>query len=198
MDSHGGRGSPSTRVVPGLKGRQDGRVFPQGPAEEFGDGVSREVIRGRAQAAGGDDQVGPSQRVTHGLLNGGRAIRDGHLALDHVAGIGKLAAEPLLVGVQDAAQHQFAPRIEDLEVQGGGSVRGTRAEGKPGAGRTGDWPRFRGPQASGVDDSDTMPVRWDVAGGRNIRWKTPVPGLSHASPIVWQDRVYVVAIGESP
>lgn len=43
-----------------------------------------------------------------------------------------------------------------------------------------------------------MPVRWDVAGGRNIRWKTPVPGLSHASPIVWQDRVYVVVIGESP
>ncbi|MBE7501783.1 MAG: PQQ-binding-like beta-propeller repeat protein [Verrucomicrobiales bacterium] len=66
----------------------------------------------------------------------------------------------------------------------------------PGAGRAGDWPQFRGPQASGVDDAATIPVRWDVESGRNLRWKTPVPGLAHASPIVWQERVYVAtAVG---
>lgn len=33
----------------------------------------------------------------------------------------------------------------------------------------------------------------DSSAGRlwNIRWKTPIPGLSHSSPIVWGDRVYV-------
>ena len=54
-----------------------------------------------------------------------------------------------------------------------------------------DWPQFRGPQASGVDASAPAPTRWDVEAGQNIRWRTPIPGLAHASPIVWNDRVYV-------
>ncbi len=33
--------------------------------------------------------------------------------------------------------------------------------------------------------------------GENVRWKTAIPGLAHASPIVWGDRIYVVtAVGE--
>jgi outer membrane protein assembly factor BamB len=54
-----------------------------------------------------------------------------------------------------------------------------------------DWPQYRGPRASGVDDSAPLPTTWNVATGENIRWKTPIPGLAHASPIVWGDRVYV-------
>ncbi len=53
------------------------------------------------------------------------------------------------------------------------------------------WPQFRGAQASGVDDSAPLPVSWNVETGTNIRWQTPIPGLAHASPIVWGDRVYV-------
>jgi outer membrane protein assembly factor BamB len=53
------------------------------------------------------------------------------------------------------------------------------------------WPQYRGARASGVDDSHPLPTSWDVTTGRNIRWQTPIPGLSHASPIVWGDRVYV-------
>ena len=59
-----------------------------------------------------------------------------------------------------------------------------------------DWPQFRGPQAGGVDARQPLPVEWNVNTGRNLRWQTPIPGLSHASPIVWGDRVYVAtAIG---
>jgi outer membrane protein assembly factor BamB len=66
----------------------------------------------------------------------------------------------------------------------------------PGVGQAADWPQFRGPQASGVDASAPVPIRWDLETGRNIRWKTPIPGLAHASPIVWQERVYVAtAVG---
>ncbi len=36
-------------------------------------------------------------------------------------------------------------------------------------------------------------VEWDVASGRNIRWKTPIPGLATSSPIVWGNRVIAVA-----
>lgn len=53
-----------------------------------------------------------------------------------------------------------------------------------------NWPSFRGPAASGVGDGKP-PTQWDVASGKNVRWKTPIPGLAHSSPIVWNDRVYL-------
>lgn len=54
-----------------------------------------------------------------------------------------------------------------------------------------DWPQFRGPQAGGVDSSVMVPTVWDVETGNNILWKTAIPGLAHASPITWGDRVYL-------
>lgn len=70
----------------------------------------------------------------------------------------------------------------------------------------GDWPAFRGPGASGVQDGFELPARWNadrstgpVAG---IRWRTPIPGLGHSSPIIWGDRVFVATAvresGEAP
>ena len=53
------------------------------------------------------------------------------------------------------------------------------------------WPQYRGPNASGVDASAALPTKWDVATGENIRWQTPIPGLAHASPIVWGEQVFV-------
>ena len=54
-----------------------------------------------------------------------------------------------------------------------------------------NWPQFRGPSARGLEDSQASPTNWNVETGVNIRWQTPLPGLAHASPIVWGDRVYV-------
>ena len=34
---------------------------------------------------------------------------------------------------------------------------------------------------------------WDVVTGRNIKWKTAIPGLGTSSPIVWGNRVIVAA-----
>lgn len=55
-----------------------------------------------------------------------------------------------------------------------------------------NWPQYRGPQARGVDDSKPAPTSWNITTGENIRWRTPIPGLAHAAPIVWDDRVYAV------
>jgi len=55
-----------------------------------------------------------------------------------------------------------------------------------------DWPQFRGIGASGVADTHPLPTSWDLDEGTNIRWRTAVPGLAHASPVVWGDRVFVV------
>jgi outer membrane protein assembly factor BamB len=54
-----------------------------------------------------------------------------------------------------------------------------------------DWPQFRGIGASGVADGTPLPSRWNVDTGEGVRWKAPVPGLSHSSPIVWGDLVCV-------
>jgi outer membrane protein assembly factor BamB len=45
-----------------------------------------------------------------------------------------------------------------------------------------------------VDTNAAIPTTWDVQSGKNIRWQTPIPGLAHASPIVWQDSIYVATV----
>lgn len=58
-----------------------------------------------------------------------------------------------------------------------------------------DWPGFRGAGGIGVSDGYPLPGAWnaDAATGKltGIRWKTPVPGLGHSSPIVLGNRIYV-------
>jgi outer membrane protein assembly factor BamB len=63
----------------------------------------------------------------------------------------------------------------------------------PHAPADGNWPQFRGPEAGGVSKL-AAPVTWNLESGENIRWQTPVPGLAHASPIIWQDRIYVATV----
>ena len=54
-----------------------------------------------------------------------------------------------------------------------------------------NWPSFRGDAASGNGDGQGAVSDWDVTSGRNIKWKTAIPGISTASPIVWADRVFI-------
>src|SRR6188768_1025954 len=61
-----------------------------------------------------------------------------------------------------------------------------------------DWPQFRGPRASGVETNKAIPTEWNVEGGKNVQWQTPLPGLGHASPIISGDRIYIAtAVGAS-
>lgn len=52
------------------------------------------------------------------------------------------------------------------------------------------WPSFHGTRARGVG-AGTPPTTWDLESGENVRWKTAIPGLAHASPIVWGNRIYL-------
>jgi outer membrane protein assembly factor BamB len=54
-----------------------------------------------------------------------------------------------------------------------------------------NWPCFRGSSASGVVEGYPTPVKWDVEGGENVLWKTPVAGLGHSCPAVWGERIFV-------
>jgi len=53
------------------------------------------------------------------------------------------------------------------------------------------WPQFRGPGARGVADDRPLPTAWDGESGKNVLWRTAVPGLGHSSPVVWGDRLFV-------
>jgi outer membrane protein assembly factor BamB len=52
-----------------------------------------------------------------------------------------------------------------------------------------DWPCWRGPRADGTCIEKNVPKEWDVS---KAVWKTEVPGIGHASPIVCGDRVFTV------
>jgi outer membrane protein assembly factor BamB len=58
---------------------------------------------------------------------------------------------------------------------------------------SGDWPSFRGREASGASDKQNLPDTWSPATGENILWRTPIPGLAHSSPIVWADTIFVTS-----
>ena len=58
--------------------------------------------------------------------------------------------------------------------------------------RAQNWPQFRGPSASGVAEGAAKPVKFDASKSENVAWKTAIPGLSHASPIVWGNKIFVV------
>jgi hypothetical protein len=57
-----------------------------------------------------------------------------------------------------------------------------------------DWPRFRGPDATGVaPDNERLPASWSTTD--NVSWVTDVPGWGWSCPIVWGDRVFLMEIG---
>src|SRR5256885_7164687 len=67
------------------------------------------------------------------------------------------------------------------------------AAAQTGASKETNWPSFRGKDANGVAEGFSGPTTWDVEKSTNVRWKTPIPGLGHSSPIVWGNRVFVTS-----
>ncbi len=70
-----------------------------------------------------------------------------------------------------------------------------------------DWPAFHGRDGVGVAEGSKIPATWnaDASTGKlaGIKWKSPVPGLGHSSPIIVGNRIYVCsavrkAAGKAP
>jgi outer membrane protein assembly factor BamB len=62
-----------------------------------------------------------------------------------------------------------------------------------------NWPSFRGHKANGVVDGKPTPTSWDATNNTNIAWKVPIPGLAHASPVVWEDKLFITtAVSSDP
>ena len=59
------------------------------------------------------------------------------------------------------------------------------------------WPRFRGPDGSGITPFDNLPLTWDAATGEGVIWRTALPLPGSGSAIIWGDRLFVTGADES-
>src|SRR5262245_25819180 len=65
------------------------------------------------------------------------------------------------------------------------TITGFSASAKPDP----NWPQWRGPDGQGVSTETGLPTEWSAT--RNIKWKTPIEGRGHSSPIVWGKRIFL-------
>ena len=54
-----------------------------------------------------------------------------------------------------------------------------------------NWPQWRGPLATGASAEKGLPEKWSTSNGDNIAWKVPMPSRSGATPIIWNDTVFL-------
>ena len=54
--------------------------------------------------------------------------------------------------------------------------------------RAENWPGWRGPRGDGTSLETNVPVYWSATS--NIVWQAEIPGIGHASPIIWNDRIF--------
>ena len=59
-----------------------------------------------------------------------------------------------------------------------------------------NWPRFRGPDGSGISTLPGLPESWDGPSGKNVLWKSEIELSGENSPIIWGDRVFVTGADE--
>jgi outer membrane protein assembly factor BamB len=52
-----------------------------------------------------------------------------------------------------------------------------------------NWPQWRGPDGSGISTEKNLPAEWTPT--KNIKWKTPIAGRGHSSPIVWGNKIFL-------
>ena len=61
------------------------------------------------------------------------------------------------------------------------------------AGEKGEWTRFRGPNGTGHGEAKGLPVQWT---DKDYAWKVKLPGVGHASPVLWGDRLFTTCADE--
>jgi outer membrane protein assembly factor BamB len=54
-----------------------------------------------------------------------------------------------------------------------------------------NWLQWRGPYATGVAPAGDPPLEWSE--DSNIKWKSEIPGIGHATPIIWKDQIILLS-----
>lgn len=69
------------------------------------------------------------------------------------------------------------------------ALRAERAENATPRVKLHNWPRFHGPNGSGISTGPAVPIEWNRT--KNVAWKTAIPGPGSSSPIIWGDHIYL-------
>ncbi len=59
-----------------------------------------------------------------------------------------------------------------------------------------NWPQWRGPESQGISPEKNLAVEWSAT--KNIKWKAPIAGRGHSSPIVWGKKIFLTTSIEGP
>ena len=52
-----------------------------------------------------------------------------------------------------------------------------------------NWPQWRGPLGTGAAPEANPPLEWSDT--KNVRWKVAIPGSGNATPVVWQNQIFI-------
>ena len=64
----------------------------------------------------------------------------------------------------------------------------------PGAAAQPHWPAWRGPDGTGYATGNP-PTTWSET--QNVKWKVPLTGTGQSTPVVWGDRIFILAASSS-
>jgi outer membrane protein assembly factor BamB len=54
-----------------------------------------------------------------------------------------------------------------------------------------NWPQWRGPRDDGTTTETGLPTTWSQS--KNVVWRLPLPGPAGATPVVWQDHIFLTS-----
>ena len=54
-----------------------------------------------------------------------------------------------------------------------------------------NWAQWRGPYDNGVAPAGNPPLEWSETS--NIKWKSEIPGIGHATPIIWENQIILLS-----
>ena len=55
-----------------------------------------------------------------------------------------------------------------------------------------NWPQWRGAKLDGISNEKNLPTKWSKTEG--VLWRLPLPGPAGATPVVWEDRIYLTSV----
>lgn len=55
-----------------------------------------------------------------------------------------------------------------------------------------NWPQWRGATLDGVSGEKNLPTHWSQT--ENVAWRVALPGPAGATPVVWDDRIFVTSV----
>ena len=54
-----------------------------------------------------------------------------------------------------------------------------------------NWAQWRGPYDNGIAPDGNPPIEWSET--TNIKWKSEIPGVGHATPIIWKNQIILLS-----